>query len=315
MKNGKGNKNSGTTREEEIHQEKEDLETLFSRMLKLSEEDNEESRMDAEELATRIIVFQEAAASLALDLVRDENNPAFILGCFILSGVGGDEPERKLVELIDSERYGSEISQLIADNVGKDAVPYLIARIEQITRMSFDQKKPLENTIDTILLCIGSIRCNASVSYLIGLLDDYMDNMPDGPFDPNVYKWKYSFFDLFHILEALVMQQNRKAIKSIGRARDRFPIEYVDHEMCQIALGRIILKKREGFIPLEAIEMAIPMNQLLQAMEGRKPSRKDTFMEAYGEFFTPELYPHHSQLEDLYSRQDKEYEDTEDDEF
>lgn len=61
--------------------------------------------------------------------------------------------------------------------------------------------------------------------------------------------------------------------------------------------------------------MAIPMNQLLQAMEGRKPSRKDTFMEAYGEFFTPELYPHHSQLEDLYSRQDKEYDDTEDDEF
>jgi hypothetical protein len=36
LKNGKGNKNSGTTREEEIYQEKEDLETLSSRMLKLS---------------------------------------------------------------------------------------------------------------------------------------------------------------------------------------------------------------------------------------------------------------------------------------
>lgn len=88
MKNKKGTEKSGSTRrKEESYEEEEDLETLFSRMLKLSAEDNEESRMDAEELAARIIVFQEAAAGLAMDLVRDEGNPAFMLGCFILSGV------------------------------------------------------------------------------------------------------------------------------------------------------------------------------------------------------------------------------------
>ena len=322
MKNGKGSKKSGsTTKNEESYEKKEDLETLFSRMLKFSEENTEKSRVDAEELAARIIEFREAAAALALDLVSNEDKPAFILGCFILSGVGGNEPARKLVELLDNEKYNSEISQLISDNIGKDAVPYLLTRNDQITKMSFEQRKPLEHTIDSILLCIGSIRNGASISYLTGLLDDYISNMPDGPFDPSVYGWKYSFFDLFHILEALVRQQNMKAIKSIEKARDSFPIEYVDHKMCQIALGRIKLKKPEGFIPLEAIEMAVPMDQHFQALEGRKSSKKDGFMEAYGEFFNPELYPYHSQLENMYSEQEEynEYmdndDDVEDDEF
>lgn len=44
-------------------------------------------------------------------------------------------------------------------------------------------------------------------------------------------------------------------------------------------------------------------------------------MEAYGEFFNPELYPYHSQLENMYSEQEEynEYmdndDDVEDDEF
>ena len=316
MKNKKGTEKSGSTRrKEESYEEEEDLETLFSRMLKLSAEDNEESKMDAEELAARIIVFQEAAAGLAMDLVRDEGNPAFMLGCFILSGVGGDEPARRLVELLDSERYGSEISDLIAFNVGRDAVPYLLDRIQRLAQMPFDQRRPFEHTIGSILLCIGGIRSSTSVSYLIRLLDDYMANMPEGPFDPSVHKWKYSFFDPFYILEALVRQQNRKAVPSIARARDKFPLEYVDHKMCQIALGRIMLKKPKGFIPLEAIEMAVPVDQLFQALEGKRSSRKDVFMKAYGEFFTPELYPYYSQLEDLYYRQEEEDEDLDDDEF
>ena len=92
MKNGKGSKKSGSiTKNKESYEEKEDPETLFSRMLKLAEENTEKSRMDAEELAARIIEFREATAALALDLVSDEDNPAFILGCFILSGVGGNE--------------------------------------------------------------------------------------------------------------------------------------------------------------------------------------------------------------------------------
>jgi hypothetical protein len=67
--------------------------------------------------------------------------------------------------------------------------------------------------------------------------------------------------------------------------------------------------------------MAVPMDRLFQALEGRKSSKKDGFMEAYGEFFNPELYPYHSQLENMYSEQeeDDEYmdndDDMEDDEF
>ncbi len=315
MKNEKGTEKTETTRRKEESYEEEDLDTLFSRMLKLSAEDDEESKMEAEELAARIIVFQEDAASLAMDLVRDENNPAFMLGCCILSGVGGDEPAKRLVELLDSEKYGSEISELIARNMGKDAVPYLLDRIQQLTHMSFEQRKLFEHTIGSILLCIGGIRNSSSVSYLIRLLDDYVANIPDEPFDPSVRRWKYSFFDLFYILEALVRQQNRKAVPSIARARDKFPIEYVDHKVCQIALGRIMLKKPKGFIPLEAIGIAVPVDQLFQAMEGRKSSRKDAFMKAYGEFFTPELYPYQSQMEDYYSGQEEEDEDLDDDEF
>jgi hypothetical protein len=85
LKNGKGSKKSGsTTKNKESYEEKEDLETLFSRMLKLSEENTEKSRMDAEELAARIVVFREAAAALAIDLVSDEDLKAFLGCCFTL---------------------------------------------------------------------------------------------------------------------------------------------------------------------------------------------------------------------------------------
>lgn len=75
------------------YEDLEELAKLFSRMLKFSTENTEKNKMEAEEMEVRIIVFQEAAARLALGLVRDVDNPAFILGCFILSGVGGNIPD------------------------------------------------------------------------------------------------------------------------------------------------------------------------------------------------------------------------------
>lgn len=309
MKKGEEKKKSGSsTPDEEHYAEKEDLITLFDRMLTLASENTEESREEAEELAARIIVFQEDAAELAMDLVRDESNPSFILGCFILSGVGGDESVRKLVALLDNENHSTEIGQLIVDNIGKASIPYLLARIKGFSDMTFEERKPFQHTIESVLLCIGSVRSSESVAYLTELLDDYISNLPEGPFDPYKHKWKYSFFDLFHILEALVRQQSRKAIKSIQRARDRFPIEYVDHRICQVALGRIMLRKPEGFIPLEAMEMAFPMDQLFRAMEGVKSRRKDKFMENYGEYFTADLYPFHSKLKFIHSSH-KEYDE------
>ena len=101
LKNGKGSKKSGSiTKNKESYEEKEDPETLFSRMLKLAEENTEKSRMDAEELAARIIEFREATAALALDLVSNEDNPAYILGCFILSGVGAMNQQGSLLNCL-----------------------------------------------------------------------------------------------------------------------------------------------------------------------------------------------------------------------
>lgn len=95
--------------------------------------------------------------------------------------------------------------------------------------------------------------------------------------------------DFFFILESLVRQQDDRAIPHLQNARNSFPKNYVDHIVCQIAIGRI--KKRrpdEGFLPLEVMDMAMPPDALMNLLSGGKHEYKDTFNEDYGEYFEDE---------------------------
>jgi hypothetical protein len=115
-----------------------------------------------------------------------------------------------------------------------------------------------------------------------------MSEIPDDPFDPTKLDWKYRNIDLFHLLDCMVRQQDKSAIPHIKKARDHFPEEYTDYLICQIAIGRIKKGKVEGYLPMEALEIAMPSGAIMDALSGGEFGWKDTFEEDYGEYFYDE---------------------------
>jgi hypothetical protein len=91
--------------------------------------------------------------------------------------------------------------------------------------------------------------------------------------------------DFFHILEAMVRQQNTNSIPHIRKARDFFPDEYVDYKICQIAMGRIKKGHTDGFLPLEYLDIAMPTGAIMNMLSGGEMGYEDTFEENYGEYF------------------------------
>jgi len=117
------------------------------------------------------------------------------------------------------------------------------------------------------------------------LLDDYISEMPDETFDPTTREWKYRNVELFHLLDCLVRQQNISAIPHIKKARDCFPKEYTDYIICQIAIGRLKKGTVEGYLPMEAMEIAMPSGMIMDVLSGGQYDWKDRFDEEYGEYF------------------------------
>jgi hypothetical protein len=83
----------------------------------------------------------------------------------------------------------------------------------------------------------------------------------------------------------MVRQQDKRAIPHIRKARDFFPDNYADYKICQIAMGRIKKGKVEGYLPLEVLDIVMPMGALMDMFSGGKLGHKDTFDEEYGEYF------------------------------
>lgn len=91
--------------------------------------------------------------------------------------------------------------------------------------------------------------------------------------------------DFFHLLDCMVHQQDKRAIPHIRKARDCFPENYTDYKVCQIAIGRIKKGRVEGYLPMEALEIAMPSGAIMNALSGGELGWKDTFDEEYGEYF------------------------------
>ena len=143
--------------------------------------------------------------------------------------------------------------------IGPVCVPEVIKKIEY--RIKHPIKKGVGIGLVTLdaLSTIGEIKCDGSIKFLNVLLDDYISEMPDKPFDPTEYDWKYRNIDFFHLLNCMVKQQDKRAIPHIRKARDFFPENYTDYVICQIAIDRIKTKSpEEGYLPLEALDIAFP---------------------------------------------------------
>ena len=292
-------KDQGKSGEEDLYEETEemdDMDTLIRKVKELSAEKSIEKLDEAEEAAARLIVFGEDAIPEMLSITKDESNPAFVLACFVLSGVGGPVATSTLVNILENTEYSEAVSDLISNNLGKEAVPLLIEKVKSRIGNPVNGKNGFKQVTNNHILCLGNIHCKDSLNFLTSILDDYIKEMPSRSFDIGKHKWKYSSFDLFFILEALVRQQNKKAIPHIAKARDNFPIEFADHKICQIAIGKIALGRPDGFLPMELLDIAFPPNFLLGALGEDEGSGRDFFMSEYGDYFTRELYPHYDEL-------------------
>jgi hypothetical protein len=161
----------------------------------------------------------------------------------------------------------------------------VIKRIEYRIAHPIEKEWGTDITIMNALSVIGETKCDESITFLNNLLEDYISEMPDESFDPTKHDWKYKNVDFFLLLDCMVRQQNKRAIPYIQNARDRFPENYTDHIVCQIAIGRIKKGKVEGNLPQEALEISMPSGMIMDALSGGELGWKDTFYEDYGEYF------------------------------
>ncbi len=308
-------KDHGKSEEEDLDEETEeidDMDTLIRKMKELSAEESIEKLDEAEESAARLIVFGEDVIPEMLPITKDETNPAFELACFVLSGVGGPVATSTLVNILENTEHSEAVSDLISNNLGKEAVPLLIEKVKSRIGKPVKDQKGFKQVTNNHILCLGNIHSRDSFNFLTSILDDFIKEMPSKSFDVRKHKWKYSSFDLFFILEALVRQQNKRAIPHIAKARDSFPMEFADHKICQIAIGKIALSRPEGFLPLEVMDIVFPPDLLFRVMGEDEGNKRDFLTSEYGDYFTKELYPHYDELEKERNR--KGDEDDEDDE-
>lgn len=158
---------------------------------------------------------------------------------------------------------------------GPICIPEVIKKLEYRIRHPIKKGMSLDLITAAALSILGEIRSDKSIKFLNKLLDDYMSEIPEEVFDPTQRDWKYRNVNFFHLLDCLVRQQDKKAIPHIKKARDFFPKNYTEYKTCQIAIGRIRKGKIEGYLPMEALEIAFPSGVIMNALSRGKFGWKD----------------------------------------
>jgi|GEM_PF-327331 len=202
-----------------------------------------------------------------------------------LGAIGDERASTPLADALEESELG-ERARSALKKIGPVAVPEVIKRVEYRIAHPIREGAGIDMITANALSAIGDIRCDESIKFLNRLLDEYMSELPDGPFDPTKHDWKYVNVDMFHLLECMVRQQDERAIPHIENARDFFRSDYVDYKICQIAIGRIKKKRPdEGYLPLEALDIMLPAGALMNALSGGELGWENTFEEEYGEYF------------------------------
>lgn len=272
---------------------KNNIESKIKRLIKelkrYDDEDNKkEVKKELEKIKDKIVSIGKPAVPHLIELLSNQKTWS---SCFAARALGEIGDMRAIAPLVDAleEKELGEYAKEALKKFGPICIPEVIKKVKFRIAHPIKDMDEKGLTTDHALSTIGEIRCDESINFLNELLDDYMSEMPEGPFDPSKYDWKYRNIDFFHLLDCMVKQQDKRAIPHIRKARDFFPKNYTDYKICQIAIGRI--KKRrpdEGYLPLEALEIAFPSGAILDALSGGKFGWKDTFDEVYGEYFEDE---------------------------
>ncbi|HIE31188.1 MAG TPA: hypothetical protein EYP67_02240 [Methanosarcinales archaeon] len=244
-----------------------------------------ERESELEAIVNELASIGSPAVSELIGMLSDPDKWSSLFAADALGKIGDENAISPLVDVLEDSDLGNRAKDALKE-IGDVCIPEVIKKVEYRIAHPIKEGKSLDLITSHALSTIGEIRCDESIEFLNKLLDEYMSEMPDGPFDPTKHDWKYVNVDFFHLLECMVRQQDKSAIPHIEKARDVFPSNYVDYKICQIAIGRIKKKRPdEGYLPLEALDIILPSGALMNALSGGELGWKDTFDEEYGEYF------------------------------
>lgn len=239
-------------------------------------------------IANKFVSIGKPAVPQLIEVLNEHKWQSSWYAADALGEIGDRRAIQPLADALEEPELGENAKKALK-KFGPVCVPDVIKKVEYRIKNPIKEGRGIDLITAYALGTIGEIRCDKSVEFLNKLLDDYMSEMPDEAFDPTKRDWKYRNIDFFHLLDCMVKQQDKRAISHIRKARDFFPENYTDYKVCQIAIGRIKKgRPDEGYLPLEALEIALPSGAIMDALSGGKLGWKDTFDEEYGEYFEDE---------------------------
>ena len=234
-------------------------------------------------METLIAIGKPAVPSLIELLQNHDTWMSSAFAADVLGEIGDIQAIEPLADALEDFDLGEHAVRALK-KFGSACISDVIQRIEYRIAHPIETGTSLDLITSHTLKVLGDIRCEQSSHFFNNLLDDYISEMPDETFDPTTREWKYRNVDFFHLLDCMVRQQNKSAIPHIRKARDCFPKEYTDYIICQIAIGRLKKGKVEGYLPMEAMEIAMPSGMIMDVLSGGQYDWKDRFDEEYGEY-------------------------------
>jgi len=239
------------------------------------------------EIIDKLKFIGNPAVPQLIKLLNRHNTKGSLYAAHVLGKIGDKRAILPLVDALEEPDLGEEAKEALK-KFGSVCIQEVIKKLEYRIAHPIKEGTNIDNITRDALSTIGEIRCDESINFLNKLLNDYMSEIPDETFDPTKYDWNYINVDFFHLLDCMVRQQDTRAIPHIKKAGDCFPKKYTEYLISRIAIGRIKKGKVEGYLPLEAMEIAYPSGAVMNMLSGGKYGWKDTFDQEYGEYFVDE---------------------------
>ena len=270
-------------------------ETEIKELIKeLRKYDNKERNSDMwnelKDVKNKLVNIGKPAVPYLIELLSQDTSGR-LYAADALGEIGNKKAISPLINVLEDDSDIGDRAKEALKKFGEMCIPDVIKKVEY--RISHPIKTETNTDMVTghALSVIGEIRCEKSIEFLNKLLEDYLEAMPLESFDMRKHDWKFKNVNFFHLIDCMVKQQNEKAISSIRKAQGYLPESTADYKICQIAIGRIKKKRPdEGYLPLEALEIAMPSGEIMKAISGGELGWDDTFDEDYGEYFKEDMF-------------------------
>lgn len=233
-----------------------------------------EAAPELNKIKEKLITVGKSAVPHIIKILRDNGRLSPFYAIEVLGRLRDKRAIEPLVDVLEDMELGeAAIDALI--NYGSEVIPEVIEKVIRKVkyRLAHPIKRKYHNELTSHpLSLICKIKCEESIQFLIELLDDFnvhMKKLEIGPegFNSSQTDWKYRNLNLFHLIDCMVRQQDKRAIPHIIKMRDTFPSHYVDHILCQKAINRINKGKIKGYLPMEALELAMPSDLVIETLK------------------------------------------------